>query len=395
MNGLIQRYELTNKYIKCRELYYNFNNIILFYFMDYSIKQLNIPSSFSKEKDLQSFVEQQCLSLFNYKFVWTEITIKDSFYNQNNRFDSIAINEQDSSIQILEYKFKKDSHVIDQITSYLSTLNNEFDIIEQKVNYLLNNNPPTNFSLNNSWVTAIVPELTEHQKKSFLLQSENKNLSLYFWKISNLNSSKNLHLIKFDKSSYINWQLNQFFKNNINWPSNNNKISNTIIQNINSKLILKDTEIVKELIIKNEWLFQINNTFVSKTDFFKEILNNSHKYIVNDFNKLSLLSFLLESLSNSFDFILSSLTSQPWIIYVKNSKDSLKLNKQLILFNINLSERKFWKEDNYFTIVLHPILNKQVKSSLLRFRWDKLRSWIKISSYSEIQSFLDLLNSYI
>lgn len=79
---------------------------------------------FSSEKEIQTIVENNTETLFNLKFVKTEMVCGDS------RIDTLCYDEESNSFVIIEYKNSKSASVIDQGYSYLSImLNNKSDFV--------------------------------------------------------------------------------------------------------------------------------------------------------------------------------------------------------------------------------------------------------------------------
>lgn len=73
-------------------------------------------SGFKREQDLQSFVEKNLETVFGLRFVDTEFGL------HGYRVDTVAFDEENSSLVVIEYKKGEDYSVIDQGFTYLNLL---------------------------------------------------------------------------------------------------------------------------------------------------------------------------------------------------------------------------------------------------------------------------------
>ena len=81
-------------------------------------------SLFDNEKEIQNLIERNLETLFNLKFVKSEVVCEQF------RFDTLCWDEENHSFVIVEYKNTKSFSVIDQGYSYLSVmLNNKSDFV--------------------------------------------------------------------------------------------------------------------------------------------------------------------------------------------------------------------------------------------------------------------------
>lgn len=73
-------------------------------------------ANFKDEKDLQSFVEKNLENILGLTFIETEFTL------HNFRLDTVAYDEENQSLVVIEYKKGKDYSVIDQGFTYLNLM---------------------------------------------------------------------------------------------------------------------------------------------------------------------------------------------------------------------------------------------------------------------------------
>lgn len=118
------------------------------------VKNIN----FSKERELQRFVENNMEIILGYKFIDTEFPIEDY------RFDSVAFDEENNAFVIVEYKRGQNESLVDQGYAYLKTL------ISRKADFVLLYNEKNNTSKNKNdfdWsqtkMVFISPKFTPYQ----------------------------------------------------------------------------------------------------------------------------------------------------------------------------------------------------------------------------------------
>lgn len=134
------------------------------------IKEVN----FKSEKELQTLCESNLKIILNLDFVATEFSVADL------RMDTVAYDEVSNSFVIIEYKNTRNSSVIDQGYTYLSTMFNH------KADFVLEYNRVNNKSLglndidwSQSRVIFISPIYTKYQINSINF----KDLPIELWKI--------------------------------------------------------------------------------------------------------------------------------------------------------------------------------------------------------------------
>lgn len=134
------------------------------------IKEIN----FISEKELQNLCEKNSNLLLGIDFVATEFVVS------NLRLDSVAYDEQVNAFVVIEYKNTKNSSVIDQGYSYLSTM------LNHKADFVLEYNRQsgkrlglTDIDWSQSRVVFISPSFTKYQINSINF----KDLPIELWKI--------------------------------------------------------------------------------------------------------------------------------------------------------------------------------------------------------------------
>lgn len=308
----------------------------------------------TEEKDIQLFIEDKILELFNLKFIETEYTIKDSIHQNINRFDTLAISlDSNPTIQILEYKFNKCNSLFDQCDSYYVTLKNEFDKISNFI--IKKENKDLKFDLKKSWVKAIVKkwDLTEHQKKAFIFKRK-QNFELYQYDIfKDIDKKDKLLVSKITKNKILN-------KEDIKERNNNSKKREHVDINLRLRELRKKLE--------------------------KENINLS-----------KVLSEIIDLLNSNQILEYYRTQSYKYVIWVKN-KETWK-----VLFNINIKEKKFEEQgdDDYITIIFHKeFTNKFIWLDQFKFlqrknkNWKREWDWIAIRWKNEI-SYLKKLLSFL
>ena len=130
---------------------------------------------FKLEKDIQSLIEVNTESVFNLKFIQSELSV-DKY-----RIDTLCFDEENNSFVIVEYKKGNSYSVIDQGYTYLSLLlNNKSDFILEYNETLNQNIKRDEVDWSQSKVIFISPQFTDYQKNSVNF----KNLPFELWEIT-------------------------------------------------------------------------------------------------------------------------------------------------------------------------------------------------------------------
>jgi predicted transport protein len=129
---------------------------------------------FKLEKDIQSLVESNVESIFNLKFIQTELSV-DKY-----RIDSLCFDEENNSFVIIEYKKGSSYSVIDQGYTYLQLLlNNKSDfllVLSQHYNKVLR---MEDVDWSQSRIIFVSPSFNSYQKDSVNF----KDLPFELWEI--------------------------------------------------------------------------------------------------------------------------------------------------------------------------------------------------------------------
>lgn len=114
---------------------------------------------FEREKDLQEIFERNLNAILGLEFIKSEFSI------QNQRFDTLAFDTENSSFVIIEYKKTRNDSVFDQGVSYLNTL------LKFKADFIVEYNETLNKTLKKdsvdwtqSRVIFVAPAFSERQK---------------------------------------------------------------------------------------------------------------------------------------------------------------------------------------------------------------------------------------
>jgi predicted transport protein len=91
--------------------------VVLFKVLNGKAKQINF-SKLKSEKELQGLVERNLEEIFGLKFIESEFTVHPF------RLDTIAFDDENKAMVIIEYKQSEDYSIIDQGISYLNLLLN-------------------------------------------------------------------------------------------------------------------------------------------------------------------------------------------------------------------------------------------------------------------------------
>ena len=129
---------------------------------------------FKLEKDIQSLVEVNVESVFNLKFIQSELSV-DKY-----RIDTLCFDEENNSFVIIEYKKGKSYSVIDQGYTYLQLLlNNKSDfllVLSQHFNKVLR---MEDIDWSQSRIIFVSPSFNSYQKDSVNF----KDLPFELWEI--------------------------------------------------------------------------------------------------------------------------------------------------------------------------------------------------------------------
>ena len=129
---------------------------------------------FKLEKDIQSLVEVNVESVFNLKFIHSELSV-DKY-----RIDTLCFDEENNSFVIIEYKKGKSYSVIDQGYTYLQLLlNNKSDfllVLSQYFNKVLR---MEDVDWSQSRIIFVSPSFNSYQKDSVNF----KGLPFELWEI--------------------------------------------------------------------------------------------------------------------------------------------------------------------------------------------------------------------
>ena len=129
---------------------------------------------FKLEKDIQSLVEVNVESVFNLKFIQSELSV-DKY-----RIDTLCFDEENNSFVIIEYKKGKSYSVIDQGYTYLQLLlNNKSDfllVLSQHFNKVLR---MEDIDWSQSRIIFVSPSFNSYQKDSVNF----KGLPFELWEI--------------------------------------------------------------------------------------------------------------------------------------------------------------------------------------------------------------------
>lgn len=125
--------------------------------------------SFNLEKDIQKLTEENLGVLFSLKFVSGYSNSEFSIKAQEQDFfiDTLALNEQQNAIVIIEYKKDRSFSVIDQGFSYLSAmLHSKADLVLEVNKRLGKNFNKDDIDWDQSRLIFISPEFTNYQKNA-------------------------------------------------------------------------------------------------------------------------------------------------------------------------------------------------------------------------------------
>ena len=152
---------------------------MLFNAEDGKIKEIK-EKPFKSEKELQTLCENNLKNLINLDFVDTEFSVA------NFRLDTVAYDKEANAFVIIEYKNKKNTSVIDQGYTYLSTMfNHKADFVLRYNKQFGTNNDINDFDWSQSKVIFICPSFTQYQINSINF----KDLPIELWKVKQYQNS--------------------------------------------------------------------------------------------------------------------------------------------------------------------------------------------------------------
>jgi predicted transport protein len=270
-------------------------------------------SLFDNEKEIQNLIERNLETLFNLKFVKSEVVCEQF------RFDTLCWDEENHSFVIVEYKNTKSFSVIDQGYSYLSVmLNNKSDFVLEYNENMDKNIKRENVDWTQSRVIFISSRFNNYQKNS----------------------------VNFRDVPFELWEIEKFLNGTIG------------LQQIvsNSKESIKNLENKNDSIVKN----------VSK-----EIIKYDDETVVTKYNKdfLSLYEKLKKEILELDDITIKA--TKNYVCFVKRNKGFVYVNPRkdhLLLdflyridFDGNVKSKpipfKFKDPDKQFTF--HPNKHKE------------------------------------
>lgn len=146
---------------------------MLFNISNENVKEIK-ELAFKSEKELQKLCENNLQELINLYFVDTEFPVADF------RLDTVAFDKEANAFVIIEYKNKRNTSVIDQGYTYLSTMFNHKADFVLRYNIKFNESKDIrDFDWSQSKVIFISPNFTKYQINSINF----KDLPIELWKI--------------------------------------------------------------------------------------------------------------------------------------------------------------------------------------------------------------------
>lgn len=130
-------------------------------------------SAFRLEKELQTLVEKNLQSVFNCRFVDTEVTTGD---RHGGRIDTLALSEENNPV-IIEYKKVESSDLINQSLFYLSWIDDHRGDFQMLVNKHLGND--TEVDWNEIRVICIAPGFKKYDLHAVQMMGANIELWQY------------------------------------------------------------------------------------------------------------------------------------------------------------------------------------------------------------------------
>lgn len=163
---------------------------MLFNIANENVKEIK-ELAFQSEKELQKLCEKNLQELINLYFVDTEFPVADF------RLDTVAFDKEANAFVIIEYKNKRNTSVIDQGYTYLSTMFNHKADFVLRYNIKFNESKDIrDFDWSQSKVIFISPNFTKYQINSINF----KDLPIELWKIKQYQN----HTILFEQIETAN-----------------------------------------------------------------------------------------------------------------------------------------------------------------------------------------------
>lgn len=138
-----------------------------------SVKEIGFDSQFKKEKELQTFTENNLQELFGLEFIATEFNI-ESFW-----LDSLAFDVNTKSFVIIEYKKVENFSLMDQGQTYLNlVLDHKADVLLEYNNKRGKNLGKNDIDWSQTRVIFIGPKFNTYQKRAL-----SPNLPFELWEV--------------------------------------------------------------------------------------------------------------------------------------------------------------------------------------------------------------------
>jgi len=132
------------------------------------------PSSFKREKDIQSITEKNLGVIFGLKFVCSEFQVG------NFRLDTTGFDEETNSFAIIEYKKDQNFSITDQGFAYLSLmLNHKSDFVLRYNESIGSSSIKTDFDWSQSKIMFLSPSFTPYQVEDLNF----RDLPIELWEV--------------------------------------------------------------------------------------------------------------------------------------------------------------------------------------------------------------------
>jgi predicted transport protein len=138
------------------------------------------PVNFDKEKDIQTLIENNLETVFNFKFIETEFS---TGIEHGGRIDTLALSEDNAPV-IIEYKKSASSELVTQSLFYLSWMKDHKGDFEIAVNKKFKKNVEIDW--NNTRVICIAPEYKKYDVHAVTVMGA--NIELWQYKLYNTNT---------------------------------------------------------------------------------------------------------------------------------------------------------------------------------------------------------------
>jgi len=159
----------------------------LYFIKNHTLKALNL-SKFDLERDIQVLTEKNLETIFGLRFVSGALNQEFSIKVQEQDFyiDTLALDESQKSIVIIEYKKDRSFSVIDQGFAYLSAmLLHKADFVLEINERLKKNYTKKGIDWESSRIIFISPEFTNYQKNAINF----KDLPIYLYEVKLYNNN--------------------------------------------------------------------------------------------------------------------------------------------------------------------------------------------------------------